>query len=66
MSPTNVGTNKETEAWLDEFVEKMSKPDPHEVAKFEERRRLGLGVGLDSKGNLVHASGKPLKSLTSQ
>ncbi len=62
MSPTNVETDKETEAWLDEFVEKMSKPGPHEEAKFEERRRYGLGVGLDAEGNLVHASGKPLKS----
>lgn len=43
-------------AWSDRFIELMSKPGPNEEAFFAERRRLGLGVGLDENGNLVRAA----------
>ena len=42
-------------AWLDVFTEAMSKPTAHEIAFFERRRALGLGVGLDENGDLVYA-----------
>lgn len=41
---------------LDQLTEKLSVPGPDEVAFFEERRRKGLGVGLDDDGNLVNAA----------
>ncbi len=41
---------------LDMLTDKMAVPGPNEEAFFEERRRKGLGVGLDDDGNLVDAS----------
>ncbi|MGS4987506.1 hypothetical protein ACVDG9_06030 [Roseibium sp. RP-7] len=38
---------------LDMLTEKMAVPGPNEEAFFEERRRKGLGVGLDDDGELV-------------
>ncbi|WP_186392851.1 MULTISPECIES: hypothetical protein [unclassified Pannonibacter] len=40
---------------LDALTDKMAVPGPDEDAFFEERRRKGLGVGLDDDGNLVNA-----------
>jgi len=42
-------------AWLDEFTVKMSEATAEEREFFAERRRLGLGVGLDVGGKLVYA-----------
>lgn len=47
--------DEEAVAWLDAFAEKMSTPSASEQAFFEERRKLGQGVGLDAAGNLIHA-----------
>lgn len=38
---------------LDAFMDKVQVPGPNEEAFFEERRRKGLGVGLDEYGNLT-------------
>lgn len=38
---------------LDAFIDKVAAPGPNEEAFFEERRRKGLGVGLDENGNLI-------------
>ena len=38
---------------LDAFIDKIAAPGPNEEAFFEERRRKGLGVGLDENGNLI-------------
>jgi len=46
---------EEAIAWLDAFTEKMSVPSSVERAHFAKRRKLGLGVGLDAAGNLIHA-----------
>ncbi|AQS50052.1 hypothetical protein BMG03_19195 (plasmid) [Thioclava nitratireducens] len=46
---------KAGEAWLEAFTEAMSKPTAQEIAFFERRRALGLGVGLDGNGDLVYA-----------
>lgn len=46
-------TGEEKDVWLDSFVERTSQPGPEEDAWFTQRRKLGLGVGLDSSGNLV-------------
>lgn len=54
-------TVAEASVWCDEFVEKMGEPGPSEVAFFENRRRLGLGVGLDKDGDLVRATGERVK-----
>lgn len=35
---------------------RMSHNTPEEEAFFAERLRLGLGFGLDEKGNLVHVA----------
>jgi len=47
-------TDEEKDVWLDSFVEKMGQPGADEEAFFARRRQLGLGVGLDEAGNLVH------------
>jgi hypothetical protein len=46
---------------LDALTDKMAVPGPNEEAFFEERRRKGLGVGLDDDGNLVNASDRAKK-----
>ena len=46
-------TDEEKDVWLDSFVEKMGQPETDEEAFFARRRQLGLGVGLDTAGNLV-------------
>ena len=48
----------EKEVWLDAFTERMAEPGYDEEEFFEGRQRLGLGVGLDGVGNLVHAKDK--------
>lgn len=46
---------------LDTLTDKMAEPGPNEEAYFEERRRKGLGVGLDDDGSLVDASDRANK-----
>ena len=46
---------EEKDIWLDTFAERVSRPGKEAEAFFEERRRRGLGVGLDSKGEIVTA-----------
>lgn len=41
------------ETELDELVSKLASPSQEELAFFEKRRALGLGVGLDDSGKLV-------------
>ncbi|MEL7482362.1 MAG: hypothetical protein AAGJ29_12460 [Pseudomonadota bacterium] len=48
----------EENGWLDDFVEKMSQPGPNEEAHFAERRKRGLGVGLNAAGEIVRAAEK--------
>lgn len=38
----------------DEFFDAMGKPTPEQEAFFEDRRKQGLGVGLDEDDNLVY------------
>ena len=45
--------------WLDRFTDLMGEPGPGEEAFFADRRRRGLGVGLDENGNLVRAEPDP-------
>jgi len=52
-------TPEEKSVWLDRFTDLMGEPGPEEEAFFANRRRRGLGVGLDEKGNLVHAAPDP-------
>ncbi|WP_404378629.1 DUF29 family protein [Caenispirillum salinarum] len=49
-------TPEEHAAWLEAFSKKMSEPTPEEEAYFAERRRRGVGVGLDEAGRLIRAS----------
>ena len=52
-------TPEEKSVWLDRFSDLMGEPGPEEEAFFADRRRRGLGVGLDEKGDLVHAEPDP-------
>lgn len=51
---TKPDDNHEENFDVNEFIEKMSKPSKESEAFFAKRRRLGLGVGLDESGNVVH------------
>ncbi|WP_170335094.1 hypothetical protein [Ruegeria arenilitoris] len=55
LSPDEL-TTEEQEVWLDEFMERTATLTPEAKAFFEDRRRLGLGVGLDENGILVRGS----------
>ncbi|MFY2826585.1 hypothetical protein [Ruegeria sp. MALMAid1280] len=52
LSPDDL-TADEQEVWLDAFMEKTATLTPEAKAFYENRRWLGLGVGLDEDGNLV-------------
>lgn len=45
----------EQEEFFDRFAQEMRTPSAEELAFWAERRRLGLGVGMDDEGNLVYA-----------
>lgn len=55
LSPGEL-SDEEQENWAALFMEKVTNPGPRERAVFEERRRKGLGVGLDEDGNLARGS----------
>ena len=44
------------DASLEALVHAFTQEGPNEDAFYERRRRLGLGVGLDGEGNIIHAS----------
>ncbi|WP_235987479.1 ParD-like family protein [Roseibium aggregatum] len=46
---------EEESSWLDAFATRMAEPMATEQEFFAQRRRLGLGVGLDAGGNLIYA-----------
>ncbi|WP_417260622.1 TA system antitoxin ParD family protein [Celeribacter sp.] len=48
-------TEEEDAVWTEVFIEKMGEPSDEEKTLFAERRRLGIGVGLDASGNLIYA-----------
>jgi hypothetical protein len=47
-------TEAEQEEFFDRFADQLKKPDAKVDAFWAERRRLGLGVGMDEAGNLVY------------
>ncbi|MFW8634423.1 hypothetical protein [Cribrihabitans pelagius] len=51
-------TDEEHAAWVKAFNNLMGEPGPEEEAFFARRRKLGLGVGLDDEGRLIHARPK--------
>lgn len=51
---TKIPCDAEGARWLDAFTAKMSVASDAEKECFEDRRRLGLGVGLAIDGNLVY------------
>lgn len=53
LSPDELN-GEEQEVFLEEFSDSMWRPSPEMEAFFADRRRRGVGVGLDEKGNLVH------------
>lgn len=53
---TTTLTDEEYAVWSDKFDDILTTPTSEEEAFFAERRRLSLGAGLDSSGNLVHAA----------
>ncbi len=53
LSPDEL-TGPEQEIWAKEVTKKMAEPSEREIEFFKERRRLGIGVGLDKDGNIVH------------
>lgn len=53
LSPDEL-TGPEQEIWAKEVTKKMAEPSKEAIEFFKERRRLGIGVGLDENGNIVH------------
>ena len=56
QAPAAALSDEEHAVWVAKFIEKMGEATPEEDAFFAERRKLGLGVGLDSTGKLVRAA----------
>ncbi len=50
-------TPEEHSVWSEKFAEAMDQPSPEEEAFFENRRKFGLGVGLDDDGAIVRQNG---------
>lgn len=62
-APTTTLSDEEYAVWSDKFDDLLTSPTAEEEAFFAERRRLGLGAGLNTDGNLVCAAdllAKPL------
>lgn len=55
LSPSDLDDD-EQEAYFDRFAELMRTASPEEGAFWAERRRLGLGVGMDDDGNLIYSA----------
>ena len=55
LSPDDL-TGPEQEFRIREINEKMAEPSKRELEFFKERRRLGIGVGLDENGKLFKRS----------
>ena len=53
LSPDDL-TAEEQEVWLAEFAEAMTQPSSQESAFFDERQRLGRGVGLNDAGEFIY------------
>lgn len=53
---TTTLSEEEYAVWSDSFEKLMTSPTPEAEAFFAERRRLGLGSGLDASGKLVNAA----------
>lgn len=49
-------TTEEQEEYFDRFEVLLSKPSAEAETFFEERRRLGLGVGMNEAGSIVEQS----------
>lgn len=56
---TTALSDEEKDVWLDSFTDLMAAPATEEKAFYAKRQRLGLGVGLDAGGNLIHADAAP-------
>ena len=51
-------TLEEQEVFFDEFAASMMGEQPEAEAFFEQRRKQGVGVGLDDNDNLIYQSEK--------
>lgn len=57
VSP-DVLTGPEQEVFVDELLEAARVQTPEQEALFEDRRKRGIGVGLDRDGEIVQESGE--------
>ncbi len=55
ISPDELSA-EEGEVYLDEFMETLSQVTPEQEAFFADRRKKGLGVGMDENDNIVYQS----------
>lgn len=55
-APTTTLCDEVYALWADSFETLVTSPTPQSKAFFAERRKLGLGSGLDENGNLVTAA----------
>ncbi|WP_296720870.1 hypothetical protein [Erythrobacter sp.] len=55
-APTTTLSEEEYAVWADSFEKLVTSPTPQSKAFFAERRRLGVGSGLDENGNFVQAA----------
>lgn len=60
QAPTNTLNLVEYEVWSDMFDDLLTSTTPQAESFFAERKRLGLGSGLDENGKLVHATSRAL------
>ena len=59
ISPMDLSTDEEQEAYFEGFATRLSSPSPTEDAFFKDRQMRGLGVGMDEAGNIIEQ--KPTK-----
>lgn len=52
--PLSSLTDEQQEEFLERFCVEMDKPTKEELDFWEDRRRKGLGVGMDEEGNIVY------------
>ncbi len=59
LRPISSLSGEQQEQYFDRFFAETREPSEAELAFWEERRRNGLGVGMDEEGNIVEARSVP-------
>jgi hypothetical protein len=59
LRPISSLSEEQQEQYFERFAAETREPSEAELAFWEDRRRRGLGVGMDEEGNIVYGTSAP-------